>query len=813
MADRRAMARAHGGMTRIKPLLILFAAMAMLVAIVPASGARPQGLREADSVRNGQTTDPSAERGSAAIGRRTAADARRAFDLASAASALAFVEPDEIVVEDGVTQPAFSYADAIRETVHVPGAVGSEDSGELDVINVDIIRPAASEDELDVPTIIIPSPYYHATGRGRAGELKPPPRPPYVLFGDEKIEGRLMSRFLNVAGEAGLLVDCGLAIAADPCPAEVAGEVALIERGVESFNNKVNHAFAAGAIGVVMFNSVDGYIGSTVNLTDIPVVDLTRADGLVLQQAVSEGDFQVSLEALFRDIDRFPLYYDNYFVPRGYAVAQIDLAGTRGSTGCLDIGGPAEIDNTAKVVEWLNGSGVAFDVDGNPVSADWSNGLSGIVGKSWDGTVANGVASRGVDGLATIVPIAAISSWHQYYWSNGVGYAGSPANLADSIQTSNQARGVDPEVACETVRDELQTGGANPDHTTKFWRDRNYYIDAEQVEASVFVVHGLNDYNVKPHNYGRWWAALEREDVPRKIWLSQVAHEKAFDFRRDEWLITINRWFDHWLHGIENGIMDEPMADVEYAPDEWATYDTWPGGTMTTLHLGQPGENDPRPGALNLNRRPLNQGTQTFLETRQSRTSAAEDGFDERSDRLVFMTDELTESVRVSGTPSLSLRGRFAGTSGVLSAYLVDYGTAERTLDTVGGGIQDLSTITCFGEGTEVDTGCYPDVVRRTATADFYVLARGWADARFITGESELEPGELYGLDWEIFTDDYVFAPGHRIGIVITGSDTSVRDPYLSATRDDITVQLDGSRVHLPIVGGAQALRDATGGP
>jgi X-Pro dipeptidyl-peptidase len=796
-------------MTRVQPLVILFAALAMLVAVVPASGARPQQRGQA-GVRGGYTTDPGVGRASAAISRSAATAARRS----SLASVLPVVEPDEIVIEDGLTQPAFSYADAIRETVHIPGAVSSEDGDELDVINVDIIRPAASEGDLDVPTIIVPSPYYHATGRGRAGELKPPPRPPYVLFGDEEIEGRLMSRFLNVAGEEGLLVDCGLATAADPCPAEVAGEVALIERGVDSFVSKVNHAFAAGAIGVVMFNNADGFIGSTVNLTDIPVVDLMRSDGLALRDAAAQGDVDVSLEALFRDIDRFPLYYDNYFVPRGYAVAQLDLAGTRGSTGCLDIGGPAEIDNTAKLVEWLNGKGVAFDVEGNPVDADWSNGLSGMVGKSWDGTVANGVASRGVDGLATIVPIAAISSWAQYYWANGAGYAGSPFNLANSIQTSNQARGVNPADVCQTVRSELATGGANPDHTTKFWRERNYYIHADRVKASVFVVHGLNDYNVKPHNYGRWWDALEEQNVPRKIWLSQVAHEKAFDFRRDEWLITINRWFDHWLQGIENGIMDEPMADVEYAPDQWATYDTWPGGTRTTLHLGRPDdENDPRPGALHLDRRPSNQGTQTFTETRQSRNSAAQNGFDVRSDRLVFMTDELSEPVRVSGTPDLRLRGRFAGTSGMLSAYLVDYGTAERTLDTVGGGIEDLGTISCFGEGTEVDSGCYADVRRRTSTNDFYVLARGWADARYITGESELEPGELYGLNWEIFTDDYVFETGHRIGIVITGSDTTVRDPYPSSARDDITIQLDGSRVRLPIVGGAQALADATGGP
>ena len=36
---------------------------------------------------------------------------------------------------------------------------------------------------------------------------------------------------------------------------------------------------------------------------------------------------------------KFPLFYDNYFVPRGYAFAAVDMAGTARSTGCVDVGG------------------------------------------------------------------------------------------------------------------------------------------------------------------------------------------------------------------------------------------------------------------------------------------------------------------------------------------------------------------------------------------------------------------------------------------------------------------------------------------
>ena len=42
-----------------------------------------------------------------------------------------------------------------------------------------------------------------------------------------------------------------------------------------------------------------------------------------------------------------------------------------------------------------------------------------MIGVSYNGTLPNAVAATGVEGLETIVPIAAISSWYDYYRANG----------------------------------------------------------------------------------------------------------------------------------------------------------------------------------------------------------------------------------------------------------------------------------------------------------------------------------------------------------------------------------------------------------
>ena len=97
----------------------------------------------------------------------------------------------------------------------------------------------------------------------------------------------------------------------------------------------------------------------------------------------------------------------------------------------------------------------------------------------------------------------------------------------------------------------------------QFWQDRNYNMNVGNVNAAVFASHGLNDDNVRPNHFAQWWAGLAANDVPRKLWLSQEGHVDPFDYRRAVWVDTLHRWFDYWLQGVPNGIMNEPQVDIE----------------------------------------------------------------------------------------------------------------------------------------------------------------------------------------------------------------------------------------------------------
>src|SRR3954468_17868456 len=191
-------------------------------------------------------------------------------------------------------------------------------------------------------------------------------------------------------------------------------------------------------------------------------------------------------------LDKFPLYYDNYFVPRGYAVILADALGTGFSTGCPLHGGPTDVAGFKAVVDWLMGRvpGYTTITGTTPAVADWNNGKNAMIGKSYDGTFANGVASTGVDGLTTIVPISAISDWYDYSRMGGIRFnthyprsldtsiTGLPSSNATTNQTLLGVLPPDHRTPCAATFNYLDTVDADADgDVNQFWQDRNYNLN------------------------------------------------------------------------------------------------------------------------------------------------------------------------------------------------------------------------------------------------------------------------------------------------------------------------------------------------
>ncbi|MFE3152884.1 Xaa-Pro dipeptidyl-peptidase [Streptomyces sp. NPDC059218] len=508
---------------------------------------------------------------------------------------------------------------------------------------------------------------------------------------------------------------------------------------------------------------------------------------------------------------QFPLHYDNYFVPRGYAFVAVDLAGTNRSDGCVDVGGRSDVQSAKAVIDWLNGRarGYTTRTGSARASAGWSDGRTGMIGKSYDGTVANGVAATGVEGLRTIVPIGAISSWYDYYFAQGAPLYGSGPEWLSGYVESPEAQG-----RCAAVQQRLVDGAPRTGDWTGLWAGRDYVKDARKVRASVFAVHGMQDLNVRTKHLGQWWDALADRGVERKIWLSQTGHVDPFDYRRAEWVDTLHRWFDHYLLGYDNGIDREPMADVERHPDQWSTDRVWPPRTThaTTVRPGT--GNAPGVGTLAL--KPARPGaTETFTDDpAQSETEWAADLDRTTGAKAGFRTAPLTTDLRLSGSSRVTVTATPTTTSAHLSAVLVDIGPDTiRDYGSSGEGITTLTERSCWGASTAGDSSCYKETRAATATVDRTVVSRGWADLGTYADAHKgrpLTPGRAVTLTIDLAATDHVVPAGHRLALIVAGTDRDLIDPPDSTPT--LTLDLARTFAKLPLVGGTGAFVRATSG-
>jgi len=508
-----------------------------------------------------------------------------------------------------------------------------------------------------------------------------------------------------------------------------------------------------------------------------------RATASALRRAERSRGKRTARKAKRGPQANLPGTLDDYYVPRGYAVVLGESVGTFNSQGCPDVGADAETLGTKAAIDWLNGRARGFDDAGNPVAADWSTGDVGMVGTSYNGTLPNQVATTGVEGLKTIIPVSAISSWYDYYRANGLvvaphsntngagdnGYLGEDTDvLGDYI---GGPRMEDPNGECRFMHDYLldEQDRVTGDYSA-FWAARDYLGKVDRIKASVFVVHGLNDFNVKTKAFAEWWYRLAANGVERKIWLHNGGHGGPGGAGATAYRTQQNRWFDHYLFGLANGIQGEPRSTIQREDGSYRNEADWPapGTSRATLEVGSGSRT--APGTLSAKRKSA--VPQPFTD--RGRELDTDDVLIQSPDtanpnRLVYRTSALSRDVRMSGTPWVTLRMSVDNrTAANLTAVLVDYGP---------GGTASMVT-------------------------------RGWLDPQnrnSLTRSDRVEPGERYTMRWDLQPDDHVFAAGHRIGLVVVSTDHDYTIRPKPGTQ--LTLAPNQSEVSLPLVGGSGALR------
>ena len=115
--------------------------------------------------------------------------------------------------------------------------------------------------------------------------------------GDAPDSPRAIPISLSIHGSAtGILAYAGRAFAED-IPAEgLEGRIALIERGIITFEEKVNRVAEAGADGAVVFNNLEGlFFGTLAKQSSIPAVAVSQSDGGSLLALIERGEVEATV--------------------------------------------------------------------------------------------------------------------------------------------------------------------------------------------------------------------------------------------------------------------------------------------------------------------------------------------------------------------------------------------------------------------------------------------------------------------------------------------------------------------------------------
>ena len=515
----------------------------------------------------------------------------------------------------------------------------------------------------------------------------------------------------------------------------------------------------------------------------------------------------------YEDLD----WYD-YFLVRGYAAIEVGGLGTLGSEGLETCGADVETDAFKCVIEWLTGDRAAYtDRTSNiAIKADWSNGNVAMTGRSYGGTTDFAVASTGVKGLKTIVPVAGIASWYEY--TNSQGIATDDVAYSDNLAFYCAGRYINtglyqndtewkpikdiyPAYLNRIYNDQIALNGDYGPH----WATRDYTAgnDGKAGTASTstynnfncpaLIVHGLNDDNVRTKQFQLMYDAFAKAGKTVKLLLHQGEHiTPDYDDHKTSLMIgnktyssILNEWYSHYLYGqnTNDGNNAEAMAAVTVQNNtdgSWSTLDSWPTSdsladannklTLTNTATGTT--------TINSNMNGISNWRDAF--TSSSTSASAMYATEPVANDTVIKG---TVQVKISAAPiqhpdqqasATAVQSESTGSRDALmmSAMLVDVADDEFTTYPMSRTEVKTGKMNWVGSGAQD----YEIINFKTVQSKYKIIARGWIDlanpsAGFDSASAankiSLEDGVYHDYTVYLQPNYYTVKAGHKLALVV----------------------------------------------
>ena len=510
----------------------------------------------------------------------------------------------------------------------------------------------------------------------------------------------------------------------------------------------------------------------------------------------------------------------NYYLVRGFAVVVSAGFGALGSDGFNYVGSDYERDAFKSVVEWLHGDRVAYaDREGTiQTKAEWSNGNVAMTGRSYAGTMPFAVATTGVEGLKTIVPVAGIADWYtqqnmqgaQRYW---------PKEMLNSFLAYYCSSRYNDETLSEKQLDDiaafhhelsLQQLKCGFDYDKDFWGSGNYRLNADKIRCTALIVHGLNDENVSTKQFEMMHTSFEQAGQNVKLILHQGPHitptmpNKNYGILIDGQFYDdiVNKWISHYLYGVENHAEDMPavLVQTNYDQKKWEVAESWETAYAMTLTSEEEGT--------------------SVIDTDWETAGVSAENFDDVMGQTStnmdkrYVTAPFEEAVTIQGTVCVNLKAALkdgdiehdfnpenrndADTltmklgNSKISGKMDDVEIAVLLCDVCEEAFDSIQTVDpernvvpveTVKEGGIINGGDLPafnEAEFATVHKNYRVITRAFADlcnpeAGYApeTAENsiELKKGEYHDYHVYMNATRYTVEPGHRLAVVITTED------------------------------------------
>lgn len=492
----------------------------------------------------------------------------------------------------------------------------------------------------------------------------------------------------------------------------------------------------------------------------------------------------------------------------GYAVVVVEQRGTGASEGLANPIFQFWADDADEVLNWI-------------AAQPWSNGKIGMFGESSLAIAQYAAASTGNSHLRAIFPVSA--SFDMY---NAVMYPGGIFNTAFAKMFSfatdlleymavpvdsdrdgarlkeileNRQKTVSLSKGARMTIEKAPYRDSDSIHPkgTRMWYDLGLYSLLDKINRSKIPVYNATGwFDIFTRDAILWHNNLKER---RKLSIKPVSHYALGESNRELNFDTeAHRWFDYWLRGIDNGIMEEPA--VHYfvmnvsENSAWRTAPKWPlqDEQRTRFYFSSDGSSE-----------------QGLLTTRKSTSNDAFDAYTVDYSTTSGVNSRWNSVIQEMDYPDMALNDRKAITyttapleddreitgHPVVHLFIV---TQARDIDF----FVYLEELDSRGQSTYITEGCLRASHRALGRAPFNNGELPFHRS-FKEDLKSLPPGKPVELTLDLLPTSRLFRRGNRIRIAITCADAdSFKTPVLSPA-PAVHILRNGryaSFVELPIV-------------